>query len=98
MKHLNLRLILTNIDKYWQEHDIESILKLRNSSEEDIADRRAEMLKLYGENKEITGEFDENLAAQTASGTYVGKIDSNNVISWKGIPYAKQPVGELRWR
>ena len=87
-----------NIDKYWQEHGIDDILATRNSSKEDLADTRAQMLAMYGENKEITGEYDEALAANTVSGTYVGQIVSDEVVSWKGIPYAKQPVGELRWR
>lgn len=87
-----------SIDKYWEEHDIESRQKKLNGTETELANMRAKMLNLYGENKEITGEFDENLAAKTVSGTYVGKLDSNKVISWKGIPYAKQPIGNLRWR
>lgn len=86
------------IDSYWKEHDIDAAMKARNNTEADIAPKRAEIRKMYGENKEITGEFDEALAAKTVSGTYVGKVDANNVISWKGIPYAKQPVGDLRWR
>lgn len=87
-----------NIDKYWQDNDIDGKLKERNNSAEDLAEMRAEMLKMYGENKEISGEFDENLAAKTLSGTYVGKRDADNVVSWKGIPYAKQPIGDLRWK
>ena len=87
-----------NIDKYWQDKDIDGKLKERNNSAEDLAEMRAKMLKMYGENKEISGEFDENLAAKTLSGTYVGKRDADNVVSWKGIPYAKQPIGDLRWK
>ena len=87
-----------NIDKYWQDNDIDGKLKERNNSPEDLAEMRAKMLKMYGENKEISGEFDENLAAKTLSGTYVGKRDADNVVSWKGIPYAKQPIGDLRWK
>lgn len=87
-----------NIDKYWQDNDIDGKLKERNNSAEDLAEMRAKMLKMYGENKEISGEFDENLAAKTLSGTYVGKRDADNVVSWKGIPYAKQPIGDLRWK
>ena len=87
-----------NIDKYWQEHDIDGMLAERNNSEEALAGTRAQMLAMYGENKEITGDYDEELAAKTVSGTYVGQTVSDEVVSWKGIPYAKQPVGELRWR
>lgn len=36
---------------------------------------------------------------QTAEGIVVGEINKeNNTQSWKGIPYAKPPVGELRWK
>ena len=87
-----------NIDKYWKEHDIDGALAERGNSEEQLANTRAQMLAMYGENKEITGDYDEALAADTVSGTYVGQIVSDEVVSWKGIPYAKQPVGELRWR
>ncbi len=36
---------------------------------------------------------------QTAEGVVVGEINrENNTQSWKGVPYAKPPVGELRWQ
>jgi len=36
---------------------------------------------------------------QTAQGVVIGEINAaNNTQSWKGIPYAKPPVGELRWK
>ena len=87
-----------NIYKYWQEHGIDDAMAECGNTDEVLAAERAKMLELYGENKEITGEYDESLAAKTVSGTYVGKIVSDEVVSWKGIPYARQPVGELRWR
>lgn len=87
-----------NIDKCWQEHDIDSALAEQGFSEEALAPIRAEMLAMYGENKEIRGKYDKAFAAKTVSGIYVGKADTDNVVSWKGIPYAKQPVGDLRWK
>ena len=87
-----------NIDKYWQEHGIDDAMAECGNTDEVLVAERAKMLELYGENKEITGEYDESLAAKTVSGTYVGKNVSDEVVSWKGIPYARQPVGELRWK
>lgn len=57
----------------------------------------AKMQKLYGENKEIKGEYDQNLAVKCENGIFVGK-EKNGVISYKGIPFAKPPVGENRWK
>ena len=55
------------------------------------------MQSLYGENKEITGEYDKSLSITCNNGVFVGK-KTEDVLSFKGIPYAKQPVGELRWK
>ncbi len=55
------------------------------------------MQALYGENKEITGDYDKTLSVKCNNGIFVGKT-TENVLSFKGIPYAKPPVGELRWK
>lgn len=38
------------------------------------------------------------LVRSTAYGSVRGMDDLHNTWSWKGVPYAKPPVGELRWR
>lgn len=52
----------------------------------------------YVPNKEITtGEYDKKLAVKCKNGIFVG-TKQDDVISWKGIPYALQPVGERRFK
>jgi len=36
--------------------------------------------------------------AKTVNGTVEGLVDSNGVRSFKGVPFAAPPVGELRWK
>ncbi len=43
------------------------------------------------------GNYDKALAVKCANGTFVGK-KTDELIIWKGIPYATQPVGKLRWQ
>ena len=52
---------------------------------------------LIGENKIITGEYAKNLSVTCNNGIFVG-LQKDNVLSFKGIPYAKPPVGNLRWK
>ena len=52
----------------------------------------------YGSNNEIKiGNYDKNMAVTCASGTFVGK-DYGDCRIWRGIPFAKPPIGELRWK
>ena len=55
------------------------------------------MQDMYGENKEIIGDYDKDLAVKCHNGIFVG-LKNNDVISFKGIPYAKPPIGNLRWK
>ena len=62
-----------------------------------VEETKKKMQDLYGENKEITGEYDQSLSVKCKNGIFVGKL-KENVISFKGIPYAKPPIDELRWK
>ena len=48
-------------------------------------------------NRRIQGEYDASLAVKTRTGIYVGERN-HSMLTYLGIPYAKPPVGELRWK
>ncbi len=52
---------------------------------------------LYGENREVADAYDVSLSAKCYNGTFIG-IEKNGVVSYKGIPFAESPTGELRWK
>ncbi len=55
-------------------------------------------LEEYHENKEIIGDnYNKDLSVKCNNGTFVGLKDGD-VISYKGIPYAKPPIGLLRFK
>ena len=39
-----------------------------------------------------------NLVAQTSSGKVKGELETTGILAFKGIPYAKPPVGKLRFK
>lgn len=41
---------------------------------------------------------DKDHSIHTAEGIFVGTVEKSGVISFKGIPFAKPPVGEMRWQ
>jgi len=49
------------------------------------------------QNQAVHGEYDAECAVKTRTGVYVGKKYKKTLI-FTGIPYAKPPVGKLRWK
>ena len=66
-------------------------------TDEQAEKNKANMQSIIGENQKIEGNYDESLARKCSNGTFVGSQDGD-VASFKGIPYAKAPVGKLRWK
>ena len=63
-----------------------------------IEEYRKTVMALYGENTEITdGEYDRDLAVSCHNGVFIG-LKEDHVRTYKGIPYAVPPVGDLRWK
>ena len=56
-----------------------------------------EMTALYGENAIIDGDYPDSLAVEASNGIFVG-VSDDGLLAFKGIPYAVQPTGNLRWR
>ena len=49
-------------------------------------------------NRSVLDEYDAEQVIRTKTGSYVGKELDDDVCAYLGIPYAKPPVGELRWK
>jgi para-nitrobenzyl esterase len=69
----------------------------QQATDEEPSALEQEMTALYGENKTIDGDYDSELAVQASNGIFVGQPEDGLLI-FKGIPYAVQPTGDLRWR
>ena len=42
--------------------------------------------------------IDKDSLRDTQEGAVIGMEGENNTFVWKGIPFAKPPIGELRWK
>ena len=70
------------------------------STEKSILDAGVDVIEeQHEENKRITDDnYDKSLAVRCVNGTFVGQ-KTDNVITYKGIPFVgQQPVGEYRWK
>ena len=63
----------------------------------DEALKKTDLDELNRQNQPIRGSYDTDCAVKTKTGIYVG-VKEKNVIYYSGIPYAKPPVGERRWK
>ena len=61
----------------------------------DVTDKDLE--EVNRQNGAVQGEYDADCAVRTRTGVYVGEKYKEALI-FAGIPYAKPPVGELRWK
>lgn len=59
--------------------------------------KRLDVLPSYGVNEQLDSYDKNRPAANCMNGTFVGNME-NDVAVWKGIPYAKAPVGDLRFK
>ncbi|MEI8217398.1 MAG: carboxylesterase family protein [Eubacteriales bacterium] len=46
----------------------------------------------------VSTDFNEIVIAKTIYGSYAGLSRDSGVTSFLGVPYAKQPIGQLRWK
>ena len=58
---------------------------------------QSDLDEINRQNQKIEGDYDQSCAVKTRTGIYMGEQDGN-VICFSGIPYAKAPVGERRWK
>ncbi|MBQ3442786.1 MAG: carboxylesterase family protein [Selenomonadaceae bacterium] len=59
--------------------------------------KQSDLDELNQQNRQIHGAFDADLAVKTKTGVFVGEKEKDTIF-FSGIPYAKPPIGELRWK
>ena len=63
----------------------------------DDAFKQSDFEQMNRQNKLIEGKYDKKCAVKTKNGVFVGRKEKN-MIFFTGVPYAKPPIGELRWK
>jgi len=56
------------------------------------------MLIAFGMLSAAYAQTGKTTRAKTVNGTVEGLVDSNGIRSFKGVPFAQSPVGDLRWK
>lgn len=51
-----------------------------------------------GQNDSAGDDGEESVTAKCYNGNFKGALEDNGVMAFKGIPYAKAPTGDLRWK
>ena len=64
---------------------------------DELLEKKELLAELNQQNKQIHGVYDTELAVKTKSGIFVGDKVKDSLF-FCGIPYAKPPVGKLRWK
>ena len=59
--------------------------------------KKEDIEEINRQNQPISGEYDADCAIRTKTGLFVGE-QTGKTVSYLGIPYAKPPVGERRWK